>query len=613
MTALLKYPLHECTLQILGKCIPYVPQGATSLGNLYRTITAVAKAAICTTLIIPSIPLWMLGEAIEYLWPGSNKAFDDTVALSQNIDPAAKPTDMTGFPISTYQYKSRQDFCHNSDWGRYYQKHFDKSEGIYRSEILDPKALTAIIQKIKNSGCSTLRISIKPEEVTNLEGYQRAIEKIKQEGLSLEVVLHHSTFAIDDLESYVATAREVIFTLQDLADSFVVFNEPLTNPDRVERSAYQRILNIFPISLESKLNIIEGVDPLTEAGLTRLIEETKARGGNTLRFSIEWDNVRKADGSFDIGAALQYVAVAQTIKEAGLNPMVVFHHFVTPVDQEGKSLFESMGGSDEFVDFVQSMHSYLKDHVTDFMIFNEPKVNTVMNYVTGEFPAEQVMRFWKEARVFKNMCSAYEKIYDHIKQNQPNARVGLTQSVNPMMAQYRSQYLCRAIAFVINYIFHDSFMHWAVPNKDKIDLLGIQYYARPLMGGYFVPDTIARPDQKMAKQMRYRVDPEGLLPTLRALNVAFKGTVRMFVSETGTPATGEDEVKLEYAQKSWHAFKQAQEEGVNVIGWMPWAPFRNREWAYGYRSEFNFGLSQAAKSYLASIWTKLPSTLQRAA
>lgn len=618
MTDFLKYPLHECTRQILGKCIPYVPQRASSFGNLYRTITAVAKAAICTVLTIPAIPLWILGETIEYLWPGSHKAFDDTVILSPDTDLRAKPTDITGFPISTYQYKSQQDFCNHSDWGRYYEYHLLKSEGMYGSEVLDPKTLNTIIQKIKKSGCSTIRLYIKPEESYRIHNYQISIGIIKQQDLSVEVVLHHSVFGINNLEDYVKNTSKVMIDLSDLADSFVVFDEPLTIPDPIERQAYQGICrfheqNHHLFRKDFVLEIIKGIDPLTEEGLATLIEETKATGGNTLRFSIEWDHVRIANGSFNLHAINQYVEIARKIKKAGLNPMVVFHHFVTPLDQKGNSLFESIGGSNEFVYFVQVMHSHLKEHVIDFMIFNEPKVNTVMNYVIGEFPAQKSVRFWKEARVFRNMCHAYEQIYSYIKKEQPTAKVGLTQSVNPMIAQYRSQYLCRAIAFVINYIFHDSFMEWAVVSKDKIDLLGIQYYARPLMGGYFVPETIARPGQKMAKQMRYRVDPEGLLPTLRTLNLAFKGTVRMFVSETGTPAIGEDGIKLEYIQKSWHAFKQAQAEGINVIGYMVWGPKRSLEWCYRYRPEFNFDISQKAKDYLRSVWQTLPATLRRVA
>jgi beta-glucosidase len=53
-------------------------------------------------------------------------------------------------------------------------------------------------------------------------------------------------------------------------------------------------------------------------------------GFTDYRFSLEWSRIEPADGEFSNVALDHYARVCEGLREAGIAPVVTFHHFTTP-------------------------------------------------------------------------------------------------------------------------------------------------------------------------------------------------------------------------------------------------------------------------------------------
>lgn len=458
----LKYPLQVTTTQLLGELLPEEP---ICDSDILTTIYIFALALINGSCLIASLPLWFVGDLLEFLTCVDFDEREVTIVDPERLSLDPHKTLYRGFPISTYQYTSNRNFCANSDWGRYSAQHF--------------------------------------------------------------------------------------------------------------------------VGEKAHLAPGQGVDILTDEGLKMLCQATREANGNTIRFSIEWADILTEDGHFDDVAMEKYVQAARIMRLKGFIVMVVLHHFVSPLGRE-----ENFEG---FVEFARYVHSKLKDHARHFLTFNEPKVNCVENYVLGDFPAQAVGQMWRCERVARKMLDAHRRIHRALHEADPNVTVGMTHQVIRMASTSRWNYPARIACFVMTYIFHDSFMRWAERSRNTLDLLGVQYYTRPLIGG-FPPDSTCREGERMVESMHFRFDPKGILPVLREVSQRLP-RVPLFVSETGTAGENSvdgpnamDERRATYMDQSIRAVRTAQNEGIDVRGYMPWGPFRNLEWHHGYSKDHDFGL-----------------------
>src|SRR4029078_4425965 len=54
-------------------------------------------------------------------------------------------------------------------------------------------------------------------------------------------------------------------------------------------------------------------------------------GFGAYRFSLEWSRIEPAEGEFSPVALEHYARVCEGLREAGIAPVVTFHHFTTPL------------------------------------------------------------------------------------------------------------------------------------------------------------------------------------------------------------------------------------------------------------------------------------------
>ncbi len=57
----------------------------------------------------------------------------------------------------------------------------------------------------------------------------------------------------------------------------------------------------------------------------------KELGFTDYRFSLEWSRIEPAEGEFSTVALDHYARLCEGLREAGIAPVVTFHHFTTPV------------------------------------------------------------------------------------------------------------------------------------------------------------------------------------------------------------------------------------------------------------------------------------------
>lgn len=349
----------------------------------------------------------------------------------------------------------------------------------------------------------------------------------------------------------------------------------------------------------------QGVDVLTKAGQKELADDILKANGNTLRFSVEWSDIMREDGTFDDAKMKKYVDAAAYFKQRGLTPFVSLHHFVTPL-VNGKNIFETKDGIAKFTEYATYVYKALSPHVKHFVTFNEANVDSTMNNVFKEFPSNRAFNLWMSEYVTRNKLEAHKQAYKAIheiaKENGKEVLVGLTHQCLRFSTTSRWNYFGRIASFVLGYMFHESFLRWAEKNKDSLDLVGVQYYGAPLIGW---TGPVTRPGGKMVDSMQFRFYPEGMYSVLKELDQRLGKEIKLLVTETGTagksyvnPQTAEeiakseemDERRAEYFSISAQAMRKAQNEGINLIGALKWAPQANFEWAHGFNTDgYDFG------------------------
>ncbi len=485
----LKSPIHFCTEQALGKCVPLQPNDPSTMGNIARKVYAYVVATFFLACAALSLGLWFTGDMIEWVNVG-NKPFEDPtppfkIETPEFLDPK---TDNMGASISTFQYTSDKDFCKESDWGQYCAKTFTGEK--------------------------------------------------------------------------------------------------------------------------AHLGPGQGVDVLTESGRLMLAQAIRDSHGNMIRFNVEWADVLNKDGSFNDIAMQRYVDAAEFFCSNGILPMICLHHFVSPLDEKGNMIFESKESVEKFVTYAKYIYEKMSPHTNQFMTFNEPHVNGVQNYILNDFPAKGIANFWMHEKVTRNMLDAHTRVHEELhklaKEKNEDVIVGLTHQALRFMPSSRWNYLARIISYIFTYVFHDSFMQWAEKNTKSLDLVGVQYYTTPLLGG-FPPDSTCRKGEKMVDAMRFRFHPQGLYPILMEVGERLGKDVELAITEFGTAGPNNidisddmDEKRGEYMQQAFAAIKEAQKT-LKIATVLFWGLFPNLEWNHGSNNVQNFGM--IAREGVKTRWT----------
>jgi beta-glucosidase len=296
-------------------------------------------------------------------------------------------------------------------------------------------------------------------------------------------------------------------------------------------------------------------------------------GFDNYRFSLEWSRIQPAPGEWSVEAMDHYRRLCDHLRDRGVEPVVTFHHFTTPVWVADRGGWEQEETVDLFADFCHRSASALGESVGHACTLNEPNVVATMGYVMGMFPPGRSDP-GAAKKVSENLAAAHRAAVSAIRAAVSTLRVGLTLS----MTDYQSVEGGEERVEHIRAVHEDLFLHATAGD----DFLGVQTYTRMLIG----PDGWIGPEPGVpVLPMGYELWPDALAACLRRAWTVTAGRVPLWVTENGI-GTDDDEQRIAFVAAALKGVRAVIGEGVDVRGYTYWSLLDNFEWAFGYRPKF---------------------------
>ena len=296
-------------------------------------------------------------------------------------------------------------------------------------------------------------------------------------------------------------------------------------------------------------------------------------GLDNYRFSIEWSRIEPEDGEWSTAAVDRYRRQCEACLEAGIDPVVTFHHFTTPRWLADRGGWLEPGTADRFAEFCSRAAAALGDVMSRACTINEPHAVSAMGYVLGMFPpgVSDESQFLRVNEVF---VDAHRKAVDAIRAAATGVPVGLALS----MTDYQAVDGGEAQLTQMRADMEDVFL--AATAGD--DFLGVQTYTRMRVG----PSGTMRPEKGVELlALGYEYWPEALGATIRRAWDVTGGKVPILVTENGI-CTEDDDQRVRYVRTALEGVLDCLAEGIDVLGYTYWSLMDNFEWTFGYGPRF---------------------------
>jgi len=325
------------------------------------------------------------------------------------------------------------------------------------------------------------------------------------------------------------------------------------------------------------------------------IEWMQRLGVNAYRMGIEWSRLQTAPGSaLNEQELSRYLDLLDRLKQAGIEPMVVLHHFSNPPWINAWGGWTNPATIDAFVDYVSKLVPRLRDHIRLWNTFNEPDTYASLGYLLGGFPPRRRGDWFSFRKVIRNMAAAHLKACQIVRGTSANgqqAHVGIAKNWTVFEPFAPSLPWDRVHAAVSHWTFNslvlDEFL--GSGRHTASTYLGLNYYGRVLIRNLkaLVPANGAKSDD--LAQLGISCDdmlerhPVGFGSALRFLHRQF--ALPLYVTEHGCASIDQD-FRIRDLKDHLHQLELVMREGVNVRGFFYWSLLDNFEWQFGYTKKF---------------------------
>ncbi|HEY1650613.1 MAG TPA: family 1 glycosylhydrolase [Acidimicrobiales bacterium] len=298
-----------------------------------------------------------------------------------------------------------------------------------------------------------------------------------------------------------------------------------------------------------------------------------ALGLDNYRFSVEWSRIEPADGQISRAALAHYRRQCLGLRERGIDPVVTFHHFTTPLWLVAQGGWESAVTVDRFARFCTVVAEALGDVMSRACTINEPNIVATMGWHAGMFPPGKT-DVGLARRVSTHFVDAHRMAVEAIRSAAPGVPVGLTLSMTDYQLAPGGEAKLESIRHHAEDIFLDA--------TKGDDFLGVQTYSRQLIG----PKGWAGYEEGVpVLDMGYEFYPAALGNCLRRAWQYTGGSVPLLVTENGI-GTADDEQRIDYVRQALSGVLDVIDEGIDVGGYTYWSLLDNFEWTLGYRPRF---------------------------
>ena len=303
--------------------------------------------------------------------------------------------------------------------------------------------------------------------------------------------------------------------------------------------------------------------------------------GNMYRCSLDWSRLqRKAFGDFDQIVVGEYQAFLSDLRAEGMEIMFVIHHFLNPTWFEERDSWLAEENIAAFVDYARQCIQYFGEFTSNWNTFNEPNIYCMNSFFMGNFPPHK-KSYFKATKAKKHMAMAHDIVYDLIKEQYPEASVGISLNTATFKAIHPLGYLPA------------KFTDWWFTSHtaqlfQKVDYWGLSYYAYIP----FNPAPITELNQpgKLAKlgiphDKLWAYYPEGFAAIMRSFYKKYQKPI--IITENGI-CTDDPEVRIASIKDYLQICHQLIEEGIPLLGYIHWSTWDNFEWDLG--PTYRFGL-----------------------
>ncbi|NOK61390.1 MAG: beta-glucosidase [Chloroflexi bacterium AL-W] len=356
----------------------------------------------------------------------------------------------------------------------------------------------------------------------------------------------------------------------------------------------------------------------------------KDLGLQTYRFSIAWSRIMP-DGRNSINqAGLDfYSRLVDMLLEQNIQPFATLYHWDLPQALQDTGGWPDRSTAEAFVTYADIVSRHLGDRVKQWITHNEPWCISFLGYQKGS--KAPGMQDWTAA-----LAASHHVLLSHgwavpvIRQNSPQAEVGITLNFNPAVPAspsvadrdaarqhdgyfnrwfldplYGRQYPADMITTYteadylptdhIPFIQDGDFSAIAVPT----DFLGVNYYNRIIVRDESLPEQQNLPRTNFLApkdewtDMGWEVYPQGLYELLMRLHFEYQPG-KLYITENGASygdaPNGDKQIhdlrRTNYLRNHFIAAHQAIESGVPLAGYFVWSLMDNFEWEQGYTQRF---------------------------
>jgi beta-glucosidase len=349
---------------------------------------------------------------------------------------------------------------------------------------------------------------------------------------------------------------------------------------------------------------------------------------NSYRFSISWPRIQPAgSGTANSNGLDYYKRLVDALVAAKIRPLVTLYHWDLPQALEDAGGWPNRDTASRFADYAQLVGQALGDHVSDWILFNEPAAFTYRGYLQGELaPGRQSIIDFLRATHTVNLAQG--EGFRALRAACPTARIGTAFSMSPCEPATNSEedeLAAERAHAITNLWFLEPAVNGRYPDaftflperimqiktgdlkkmRAPLDFIGINLYYRTLASAptaierissaqnWLYPVKMRGGDQGPKTSMGWEVWPRALYDMVTRISRDYDRPV-IEITESGCAyhdirdAQGNinDTDRIEYHRQYLQALSKAIGEGADVRGYHAWSLMDNFEWAEGFSQRF---------------------------
>lgn len=369
------------------------------------------------------------------------------------------------------------------------------------------------------------------------------------------------------------------------------------------------------------------------------IEIMKTLGVGAYRLSISWSRIIPGpDGVVNQAGLDHYVRLLETLREAGIKPVVTLYHWDLPQYLEDEGGWTNRNTAIRFAQYARILAEVFGDLVDTWTTLNEPWCSAYLGYGNGVH-APGIKDYGKALQAVHHLNLAHGLAIQAIRSVLgASARVSVTlnPAVNIPVSNTPDDLAAKRRADLLgNEVFYGPMLEgrydpeifdvtapytdWSFIQDGDLDIihqplhsLGLNYYStahvryseagRSDVEGHPLPaqgivETL--PPEGELTAMGWNQEPSGLTRLLCELSVRYPD-LDLVVTENGSAWDDEvvedehypngkiihDRQRVAYLERHVQAVADAIRDGAHVTGYFAWSLLDNFEWAFGYDKRF---------------------------